>query len=438
MSGPTSALVTFVSGAQGYSSRFGNHAQNAANAGVPTAKKREVFLSSLISDSSPSNFTPAGIQGKSVASIRQSGAVRPVKYPTFLAVKNSNAFFVVNDNSNNDNPGKFSITRLGTFKEDFEGNLKNSAGQYLKGVYTDATGAPSIAAVSNFSQLSTINVKNLSSSPVSTSTIKYNSDLPGIAPVYQAGPPSVGEYEIGVKVFDSLGIEQDVSLMCRRQPNNVAYPNAQVWNFSIQSPSATGVNAISAPYDAGFDIVFDGSGKPALINGGVPLPPLTVEWDNPATNASIINLQLGDIGKENGLTAAGKLFNRKEVTTDGRPSGVPQNITFDQDGYGEVTFTNGAREKFCRLPFATVNNVDGLTEITGNTYEQSQESGGYSFYFPNENGIGPLMPSSLEDSTINTAEIFTEMIVDSNRFTSCLKGISSVQKLLDALDRINP
>jgi flagellar hook protein FlgE len=438
MSGPTSALQTFVSGAQGYSSRFGNHAQNAANAGVPTAKKREVFLSSIISDSSPKSFTPAGIQGKSVAAIRQAGAARPVKYPTFLAIKNANAFFIVNENSSNTDPGKYSITRLGSFKEDFEGNLKNSAGQFLKGAYTDANGNSVVTAVSNFSQLETINTKNLSSSPVATSEIKYTSNLPGNSDFYSAGPPVIGEYTVGVKVYDSLGVQQDVSMVCRRQPDNPAFPSTQVWNFSMNSPSANATGAISAPYDTGFEIIFDGSGKPAMINGGNTLPPLTIAWDNPSTNDSVLNLSLGTIGKEDGLTSAGTQFNRKEVTFNGRPSGTPQNINFDQEGFGWVTYTNGAREKFCRIPFATVNNVDGLTEITGNAYEQSQESGGYSFYYPNESGIGPLMPASIEDSTINTAEIFTEMIVDSNRYTSCLKGVSSVQKLLDALDRINP
>lgn len=430
MSGPTSALQTFVSGAQGYSSRFGNHAQNAANAGVPTAKKREVFLSSIISDSSPKSFTPAGIQGRSVAAIGQAGAARPVKYPTFLAIKNPNAFFIVNENGSNTNPGKYSITRLGTFKEDFEGNLKNSAGQFLKGAYTDVNGVPSVSAVSNFSELSTINTKNLSSSPVATSSIKYTSNLPG------SGTDT--EFEIGVKVYDSLGVQQDITMKCEKQPNNPLFPNTQVWNFSMSSPAANALGAISSPYDTGFEIIFDGSGKPSLINGGTPLPPLTIEWDNPSTNDSVIALDLGTIGKEDGLTASGITFSRKEVNFNGRPSGTPQNINFDSEGYGWVTYTNGAREKFCRVPFATVNNVDGLTEITGNAYEQSQESGGYSFYYPNEAGIGPLMPSSIEDSTINTAEIFTEMIVDSNRYTSCLKGVSSVQKLLDALDRINP
>ncbi|MBI1954474.1 MAG: flagellar hook-basal body complex protein [Proteobacteria bacterium] len=438
MGSPTSSLQTFVSGAMGYSSRFDAHAQNSTAAGVLTAKKRETFLTSLVSEASANTFTPAGIQTKPVMFIESAGSIRPVKVSTFLSVKNPKAFFIVNENTSDSSPGKFSITRLGTFKADADGYLKSSAGSFLKGVYTDKNGVPLVPAISNFSQLKTINVKNLSASPVATSNITINYNLPGNSPVYNAGPPLVGEYEIGTKVYDSLGIERDLKIIARRQANNPLYPNSQVWRFTVTSPDATGVGAISAPYATGFDIVFDGTGKPSLINGGVALPALQVVWNDAAVANSTITLNVGTIGQEDGMTVGGKDPIRKNVVPNGRPGGTPEEIEFDPNGYGWVKYNNGAREIFCRIPFATVNNVDGLTEVSGNAYVQSQESGGYKIYYPNEAGMGPLSPASVEDSTINTAEVFTEMIVDSNRFVSCLKGIGSVQKLLEALDRINP
>ncbi|HLD95884.1 MAG TPA: hypothetical protein VI959_04530, partial [Alphaproteobacteria bacterium] len=200
-SGLSAALGTFVLGVDGYSQRFNGHSQNTANAGVPTAKKHEMYLYSMVTQTSSTDFSPGGINATPVAYIGKLGSIRPSVYPTFLALHNSNAFFVVNENTAG--TGNFSVTRLGTFKADANGFLKNSAGKFLYGISTDTSGKEELSTISNFSQMKAINTKNLSSSAVPTSGIDYSVNFPGNAEFYATDGT---EYTIQASVFDSLGI----------------------------------------------------------------------------------------------------------------------------------------------------------------------------------------------------------------------------------------
>jgi flagellar hook protein FlgE len=431
MSGGLSAsLGAFVLGLNGYSNRFDAHAQNTANSGVYSAKKHEVFLYSMVSQTMSTEFTPGGINSKPVAYNDVLGSVRPSVYSTFLALNSPGSYFIVNDSTDTTNPGQFSITRLGTFKRDSEGYLVNNAGKYLYGVYTDVSGDPTLSTISNFSQLVPINLANLSSAAVATTSIDYKANFPATA--------SVGDtFTIEQTVYDSLGISRSILLSATRQANSSLYPNSQIWNFTVTSDDATGSSAISTPYSSGFEVVFDSAGNVELINGGTALSPMTVVWDDTSVATSTITLGLGTVGSSDGLTIGGSNFIRKNVTINGKPTGEPQTFSFDTNGFGWVNYNNGVQNNFCRIPVATVYNPDGLLEQTGGTYIQSEASGGYMIYYPNENNVGSMAPGCLEDSTVNTSQVFTDMIIDSNRYQACLKGIGAVQKLLDSLERIN-
>ena len=449
MSNLDSVFNTFVSGSGAYSNKFTDHAYNVANAGVVGAKKRDSYLSTQNSIATPTTFVPAGVSYKPTIDIETIGGVKPTKLVTNFMV-NAKALVVVNDSSDDTNPGKTGFTKVTTFYPDKDGFLRNHVGKFLKVVLTDPTGTPLKPNTSTIDQLSCLNVRDRVGQPKSTTYVDLLAALPGGAQVGDSKQQS------GL-LFDSKGNQYNVTMQYKKinsytGANGAALPasnnpiianggpadpaNSERWRVSaVATTNTTPATAVvlNAAWTNGVEIVFQ-NGKPLLINEGAAVPnlDLTPPAAFGATDVSA-EMNLGTLNQTNGLTTLGDNTGiLKDFEHDGIGAGKFLGLTWDKDGYGIISYSNGTQEIVCRIPLVEFRSMNSLTEGSDGIYSSSDESGQYSLRFPE----GEILPSAVEESTASATDTYVAMARDGKRFTACLSGVGKTMQMLDALERL--
>lgn len=279
------------------------------------------------------------------------------------------------------------------------------------------------------------------------------------ANVTTTGTMTNPQEKMAFTVYDSLGNQHTLNFGFSKVAETLAVPangatpatpGTQTWAVTVQpSPDVTSYDAVYSSTSAGgagnapgLQIVFDENGNPLTINGtnnaspANNAPPLTINWNSSAA-ASVVSLDFGNIGERNGLRVVGSQYDVSQpVVVDGHGPGKYKNTTFTQDGYLVANFDNGDPAYYGKIALAMFPAQDNLLEQTGGVYLPTPESGSYSLHFTNQGGTGSISPGTYEESTIDTTEEFTALIVDQQLYTANLKGISAIDDMLKALAQL--
>lgn len=424
MAGLNSGMNACVSGLKGVSQRVNCHSQNLAAAGAYAAKSRAAFLSVVNTGKSLDAFIPGGIYPKNQHFVTTVGSPVSSNVDTHMSL-DGQGFFVVNKNASDTAPGATYYTRVGTFSEDKDGNFCNHVGEFLKVFYVKPDGTTISTNTSTITSLQTASSSGLSGNPIASTSATIKGVLSGSA--------AIGDTkQMTMNVYDTLGVQHSISLNFAKSSIS-----PMQWTVTATSPDAA-VGGITAPYAAGMIIEFDSSGNPALINGGVGAAPnLGITWNNAAAPSSI-TMDFGTIGGTTGIRSVGNNDNYylPQPITDGRGAGKYQSTSIDSDGFMWASYDNGDTQRYARIPLATFPDANKLVEQTGGSFSVTGDSGPYTLNFANEGLAGGIRSASLEESTIDTAEVFTDLIVDQQRYSADLRGISTIEEMLKALEKI--
>ena len=217
--------------------------------------------------------------------------------------------------------------------------------------------------------------------------------------------------------------------------------------FQLQSNGAGGLFIVNDPL---------GNTVGPLVSGTVNIPspllePQTFEFDNgvsvtlddgfvvPAagqigTDFNAVNVASEGTGTgTNGVVQFSSPNNTRFVNQDGFGSGTLANVTVDEEGFVTGAFTNGETQKLFKLVIAVFQDPSGLEPISGSLFRQTDESGAPLF---KQGGIGntaTVISGSLEQSTVDIATEFTEMIVAQRAFSASSKVVTTVDQMLAEL-----
>ena len=89
-----------------------------------------------------------------------------------------------------------------------------------------------------------------------------------------------------------------------------------------------------------------------------------------------------------------------------------------------------------KLPVATFPAPNGLDAQSGTVFQQSEDSGDYFLRSAGEANAGTIAPSSLEASTSDLANEFTNMIITQRAYAASTKIITTADEMLDELIRV--
>lgn len=234
------------------------------------------------------------------------------------------------------------------------------------------------------------------------------------------------------------------------------------FDMSAISSAVTGVardngswtTAIGAPVTLldGFSvgtIAYKGSKVPAVMfnSDGTPkyynVKDLNIEWANGAKDmtgnvnqGTRVALKLGEEGTSNGLTGLAGTFETNFINQDGAKFGSYAGVNIDANGIVTAMFDNGERRPIAILPVATFANDRGLESVNGNSWMETGESGQPLLRHSGDSGAGTIVSNSLEQSTVDLANEFSNMIVTQRAYSAASKIITASSDMLMELTNL--
>lgn len=231
------ALQSGVSGLSSQSSAMGAISDNITNVSTIGYKNTTVNFQTLVTAQTSSTlYSPGGVQSAPRQDTGVQGLLQATSSQTDISVS-GNGFFIVNEANTPTISNEFLYTRAGSFFQDDQGFLRNTAGFYLQAWPTDASGTV-IPANRNLTianqniistdYLETVNLSTVGGTAAATTTIGVGVNLPSSDTTGQT-------HKTDVQFFDSLGNANTMSFLYTK----TAVDNN--WDLTVQPPPGTEV-----------------------------------------------------------------------------------------------------------------------------------------------------------------------------------------------------
>lgn len=203
------SLFTGVSALSAQSQSMSMISNNIANVNTIGYKRSDAAFSSLVTtEGNGGEYSPGSVLANREQRISQQGALQQTNSTTDLSISGS-GFFVVQRTP--DGLQEPYYTRAGSFRENNQGYLVNTAGFYLMGWPLDADGNLP-AGQAELSSLQPVDVAFLGglTRPTTTGALALNLNAGEEEVAYPVSGTQTAQYTRGLRVYDSLGTPQDI------------------------------------------------------------------------------------------------------------------------------------------------------------------------------------------------------------------------------------
>jgi flagellar hook protein FlgE len=326
-----------------------------------------------------------------------------------------NGFFVVQDPS-----GNTLYTRAGNFQLDSNGNLVTATGQYVQGWTAQNGVVDTSGAIGNITIPS-----NALQTPSATQNMQLSINLNAAGTVGEA----TGTFTAPITVVDSLGVSHNLSVVfTEASPGN--------WNYSVNIPGQdlAGGTAGTPSSVATGSLTFDANGN--LTSPSAPAQvQLSITGLQDGANDMTVNWNLAT---ENGtgtpvVTQYAAASTESAATQDGVPASQVTQVSIANGGAITAEFSNGNQVVVGQLALASVSNPDSLIATGQNNYEVGADTATPVVGVPGTGTLGTVEGGSLEDSTVNIATEFTNLIIYQNSYEANSKVISTLDQMTQNL-----
>ena len=242
------ALSSGVSGLSAQSSAIGAISDNITNLSTIGYKGTQVDFQTLVTkQTSATFFSAGGVQSRPRQDTGTQGLLASSTSATDIALAGS-GFFVVNEAASATISDEYLFTRAGSFFQDNEGFLRNTAGYFLQAWPTDPSGvvvpANTSLSISNQNVISrdfleSVNLSRVGGTAKATSKISIGANLP-------SNDAANTSRRTDVQFFDTLGnpVFLSVDAVKSTVDNN--------WDVAVNPPAGTAVltleDATSPPH----------------------------------------------------------------------------------------------------------------------------------------------------------------------------------------------
>ncbi len=420
----SAALSSAVSGLTAQSLALSAISENIANSSTTAYKTKETSFDALVTGAMTSSSTGvSSVLAKQSQAMSVQGLISSTSVATNAAIQGS-GFFVVSG-STTAKASEYAYSRNGSFSADASGYLVNSEGYYLLGFPTDADGNVQVANTNDITNLQPINVSSISGTAKATDTISMSANLPADAAVGDS-------FTSSMSVIDSLGVSHTIDQTWTKTAANS-------WTLTLDNPYAssdttkTGTGTLSP---TSVEVTFDSTGVLASTNPD-PIELSITGWTGGAAD-SAITLSLGTAGGTDGLTqyastSSTPAIENPTAESNGSRYGELSSVSIDADGLVTASFDNGLSVTIFKVPVATFNNPNGLTQIAGTVYDENQAAGQVSLSWAGAGGAGSIVASALEGSATDTATEFNKMIIAQQAYSAASQVVSTASDMFDSL-----
>jgi flagellar hook-basal body protein len=153
-------------------------------------------------------------------------------------------------------------------------------------------------------------------------------------------------------------------------------------------------------------------------------------------NTSTIELNFGRISETNGLAQFADDYNVSMINQNGSGPSSRSSVEISTSGLVTAIFSNGESKPIYELAVGTVPSPSELDALNGNAYQVSSSSGDLVLNLPGEGGAGTILAESLEGSTVDISEEFTDLIVTQRAYSAATKILTTGDEMLDEIIRV--
>ncbi len=409
------AMYTGVTGIAAEGEALGVAGDNISNSNTVGFKEQRAVFEDMLGHSIwAGNGQSQPGSGVKMSAVQQSftqGSLSTTGVSTDLALSGE-GFFVMNGNV--DGIAGNYYTRNGRLKIDSNGNLVNNSGLQAQGyaALPDGTTASSI---------SSLKVPTSGIQPKSTLSVTIAANLNASAEVTYdpANPTTTSNFSTGVTVYDSLGAAHPLDIYFHKSDTN----NSWGWSaFSNGESVGEG------------DFMFDANG--ALQSGGTAT--VSVPFEDGSTTPQSINLNFGTAIDDGGtgldgvtqFSAESNITNRSQ---DGYASGDLSGVSIDSSGTVMGVYTNGQKLKIGQLAVAKFRSNEGLARAGKDQWVETAASGSAAIGTAGSGGRGSITSGSLEQSNVDLAKQFVDLITHQRAFQANSKTITTADEMLQEL-----
>ncbi|MCK5284378.1 MAG: flagellar hook-basal body complex protein [Alphaproteobacteria bacterium] len=246
-----------------------------------------------------------------------------------------------------------------------------------------------------------------------TAGVYTSDDLAGGGSPYNNGAPG-----------DSPPYSQGDFPTPQNLPGDLLYNKRGWWKLEIIHPDGSSVtNGL---------LNFNGDGTINALqdtDGNIDVALSSIDWGNGSEPQNL------DVDIERFSQFSGN-FDVIFSDQNGAELGLRTGIEITRDGIVVARFSNGASADLYKVPLITFANANGLTEVSGTAYTESEESGEENLRAAGTGGAGFVEPSTLEASNVDLADEFAKLIVAQRAFGASTRVISTVDQMTEELLRL--
>jgi flagellar hook protein FlgE len=405
------SMSTALSGLNAAESALQTISNNLANMNTDGYKSQSTTFADLFyqaygnSGSGNPIETGLGVQVTGMSQDFSNGAVASTGVSSNMAL-NGSGFFVVQDAN-----GAQTYTRNGDFTTNASGQLITLGGQTVMG-YPAVNGV-----VSPNSSLQPINVgagTTVQATPTSNFSLTTNLD---------ASTAVNGSFQSPISVYDSLGNSHTLTLTY-----TMSAPGT--WNYQVTIPSSDIQGGTGTTTTIGTGTLnFDSSGQ--LTS---PTTPVALAVGPLADGAAALNVNwnLTDADGNSLLTQTASSSSNNATNQDGFAAGVLNTYSIQQDGTVDATFSNYQTLAIGKVAVTSFANPEGLTLDGDNQYSSTAASGAAVIGTAGTAGRGTIAGSSVEQSNVDMATQFSDLIVYQRAYEANAKAITAFDQMEQA------
>jgi flagellar hook protein FlgE len=430
-----------VSGLAAESSALGVVGDNIANTNTVGFKQsRSIFediLGSAVGGST--DAVGAGVRMARTQQIFAQGSLVNTGLPTDLALS-GDGFFVVHG-SVDGRTGDF-YTRAGQTTLRSDGTLVDPSGLPLQGYGVDANGAYT-SAITDVK----LGSSSLSPKPTSKVTITANLDASsksfGSAAFDPKNAATTSNFSTTTTVYDSLGKSHSIDVYFVKVADNTWQYNAVADGAELAQTAGgqpiTGPTAIqSGTLTFSLGGTLTGKEVTGVAVAGAQKMPVSFKGAEPG---QMLEFDFGEFGVNGAGASSTTQFaaasnNIAAQKQDGYPAGDISGVKIDPDGTVRGVYTNGEALAVAKLAVAKFRSNDGLSRAGHNLWTASVNSGEAALGVAGAGGRATLVAGALEQSNVDIASQFTDLISHQRSFQANSKTISTADQMLQELMNI--
>ncbi len=428
--GISQALYTGVTGLSVNSDGMSVIANNIANANSKGFKYDRAQFDDLLSTDAGDAQIGRGARLSDVKTIFTQGGLAITDNLTDLAIQGEGFFAVSNPHTEIEESGGMFFTRVGSFQFDKDGFLSDSNGGHVQGYMANVEGKLS-------SKLEDVRIITNNIRPLATSKVLLNVNLDSrtevsAEPFDITKPEETSDWQNTVNVHDSHGRSHAMTTYFKRIEGSEG-PTWK-WYATVDSKEVS-------DGDDGQNVKQIATGTVAFDNKGNLLREETDEssanFNKGAFPNQVIDFDFGqNVGEEEGngvgvssSTAAksGTVFHSQ----NGYESGNLKSLKFELDGKIRGFYTNGIQRVLGGLAVASFQSENGLLKAGRNQFYKTIDSGPPKIGLPQTGTRGSIYASSLEESNVDLASQFVNMIMTQRGFQANSRTITTTDSMLE-------